>query len=198
MVDDGVGATYYTAYFHKWTCAPKGAAVLWVAPQRRAQVHPLSISHGYAAPLAGPRSRFRMEFDWPGTFDPTPWLCVAPALDYVGALLPGGWPAIRARNHALVCRGRDRLCDALGVAPPVPATMLGALAAVPLPDGADAPPFRDPLQDALWSGHRVEVPVIPWPAPPKRLLRISAHLHNTPADYERLVAALVVEGIAEC
>ena len=36
----------------------------------------------------------------------------------------------------------------------------------------------------------VEVPVIPWPAPPKRLLRISAQLYNSLPQYEHLAGAL--------
>jgi isopenicillin-N epimerase len=38
----------------------------------------------------------------------------------------------------------------------------------------------------------VQVPVFPWPAPPHRLIRISAHLHNRPSDYTRLIDALRV------
>ena len=37
----------------------------------------------------------------------------------------------------------------------------------------------------------IEVPAFFWPAPPRRLLRISAQLYNTPEQYERLAAALV-------
>jgi isopenicillin-N epimerase len=48
----------------------------------------------------------------------------------------------------------------------------------------------DPLQEALYSEHRIEVPIIPWPSPPHRLLRISAQLYNTLDDYARLAAAL--------
>jgi isopenicillin-N epimerase len=72
--------------------------------------------------------------------------------------------------------------------------MIGALAALPLPDGRGAPPpsplYLDPLQDALMDRWRIEVPVIPWPAPPRRLIRISAQIYNERADYERLAAAL--------
>jgi isopenicillin-N epimerase len=38
--------------------------------------------------------------------------------------------------------------------------------------------------------HGIEVPIIPWPAPPKRVLRISAQLYNSLPEYERLAEAL--------
>jgi isopenicillin-N epimerase len=34
------------------------------------------------------------------------------------------------------------------------------------------------------------VPIIPWPAPPKRVLRISAQLYNSLPQYEKLGRAL--------
>jgi isopenicillin-N epimerase len=36
----------------------------------------------------------------------------------------------------------------------------------------------------------IEVPVIPWPAPPKRLIRISAQLYNSLPQYRQLARAL--------
>jgi isopenicillin-N epimerase len=189
---EALGAAYYTANFHKWTCAPKGAAMLWARADRQAELHPTVISHGYASQRA--RKRFLEEFDWTGTDDPTPWLCVPDALRHVASLLEGGWPAVRAHNRELVLYGRRVLCDALGIEAPAPDTMIGALAAVPLPAGRDAVPLSSlyvhPLQRALFDRHRIEVPVPPWPAPPARLLRISAHLHNALPEYERLAAAL--------
>jgi isopenicillin-N epimerase len=68
------------------------------------------------------------------------------------------------------------------------------MASVPLPDGPAEHSLTahqtDPLQDALFDEHGIEVPVISWPAPPKRLIRISAQLYNKRGQYERLTTAL--------
>jgi isopenicillin-N epimerase len=179
-----LGAAYYTGNAHKWCCAPKGAAFLYVRPDRQAGIRPLSISHG-ASSRRTDRTRFRLEFDWTGTDDPSAYLSIPDALRYLGGLLPGGWPALMDRNHALACAARRRLCEALGIPAPSPEGMLGALAAVPLPDAAP-----EPLQAELFARFRIEVPVMAWPAPPRRLLRVSAQIYNTPAEYEHLAAAL--------
>lgn len=187
---------YYTGTCHKWICAPKGAAFLYVRRDRQASVRPPAVSHGYNSPRAD-RSRFRLEFDWTGTDDPTAYLCVPAALRVMGSLVPGGWREVRERNRAAALAARSVLCRALAVQPPSPDEMIGALAAVPLPDGAPgAPPsplYFDPLQDALLDRHRIEVPIIPWPLPPRRLVRVSAQLYNAPHQYEALAAALAVE-----
>ncbi|HEY0591064.1 MAG TPA: aminotransferase, partial [Thermoanaerobaculia bacterium] len=70
---------------------------------------------------------------------------------------------------------------------------LGSMASVPIPDGAasSAPAlYGDPLLDALLEEVRIEVPIVPWPAPPRRLLRISAQIYNTEAEYAYLCEAL--------
>ncbi|HEX9820932.1 MAG TPA: aminotransferase class V-fold PLP-dependent enzyme [Methylomirabilota bacterium] len=186
-----LGVAYYSGNCHKWVCAPKGSAFLWVRRDRQAAVHPLTISHGASA-VRPDRSRFRLEFDWTGTSDPTAWLTVPRAIDYVGSLLPGGWPAVMARNRALALQARDLLCAAVGAAPPCPDAMLGSLASVPLPDGSAPVAWRrpDPLQQQLHDGWGIEVPVMSWPAAPRRLIRVSAQLYNCRAHYERLAEAL--------
>lgn len=187
-----LGAAYYTGNCHKWLCAPKGAAFLWVRRDLQAQVRPLVISHGANSPRTD-RSRFRLEFDFVGTGDYTPFLTVPTALTTMAGIVTGGFPALRAHNHALTCYGRDVLCRVLGIAAPAPDGMLGSLAAVPLPD-ADAPALPplglDPLQVRLFDEHAIEVPVPAWPRRPKRLLRISAQAYNTRAQYDHLAAAL--------
>lgn len=197
MVDvdlDATGAAYTTGNCHKWLCAPKGAAFLHVRRDRQAGLRPLVVSHGATRPL-GTSSRFRLEFDWTGTSDPTAFLCVPAAIEHVGGLVAGGWPALRAANRALALEARTALCAALDVPPPAPEAMLGALAAVPLPDApTGSRPSRfgtEPLQDALLERWRIEVPVFAWPARPRRLVRVSAQRYNHPGQYERLGRALV-------
>jgi len=187
-----LGATYYSANCHKWLCAPKGSAFLWVRRDRQAGIRPLTISHGATAVRPG-RSRFRLEFDWTGTHDPTAWLTVPTAIDYMGGLVSGGWPALMARNHALALAARELLCVAAGTPPTCPDQMIGSLASVILPDSPTMETgwrVRDPLQGRLFDRWRIEVPIMRWPAAPQRLLRISAQLYNSPEQYSRLAQAL--------
>lgn len=187
-----MGVAYYTGNLHKWVCAPKGAALLYVRENRRAGVRPVAISHG-ANSTRTDRSRYWLEFDWTGTFDPTAWLSVPEAIRTMASLVPGGWPEVRKRNNELARRGRDILATALGVAPPAPDSMLASMAALPLPDGAagETPAlYGDLLQDRLLDEFKIEVPVVPWPHPPKRLIRISAQLYNEEREYESLADAL--------
>jgi len=89
-------------------------------------------------------------------------------------------------------RARDLLCGHLRIDNPAPDDMLGAMAAMPIPDGAPYVQtlFGDPLQDALLFEHGIEVPIVPWPSQPKRVLRVSAQLYNSIDEYEKLAGAL--------
>lgn len=189
---DASGAAYTTGNCHKWLCAPKGAAFIHVRADRQSQIRPLAISHGATATAAG-RTRFQLEHDWTGTDDPSAWLSVPAAIQFVGALLPGGWPALQRRNHALACAGRERLLRVLQTPPICPDAMLGSMTAVTLPGAsADATvPRIDPLQERLWREHRIEVPVQRAPdGSGARLLRISAAAYTSLDDIESLAAAL--------
>ncbi len=189
-----LGAAYYAGNCHKWICSPKGAALLYVRRDQQARIRPLVISHGANSRRIDP-SRFLLEFSWTGTGDFSAWLSVPESLRLIGAQLPGGWPAVMQRNRTLALAARHLLCDALDISSPCPDEMIGSLASVPLPDMASADISRisnglDPLRDRLLREHGIEAPVFPWPAPPKRLLRISAQLYNSLPQYERLAAVL--------
>jgi isopenicillin-N epimerase len=201
----GLGAAYWTGNGHKWLCGPKGTAVLWVREDRRELIHPLVVSHGANEPLAG-RTRFRHEFDWVGTSDPTGYLTLPAAIDWMDrCALPdgGGWPAVMAANHALALEGRDIVAGALGIDPPAPDAMLGSMAALPLAAVADED-AATALRESLETEDRIQVPIGPWPVraaqpegvTPRILVRISAQRYNERADYERLAAALKRRGVA--
>jgi len=178
-----LGAAYYTGNAHKWLCAPKGAGFLHVRRELQAQLHPNVISHGYTA-------GFHAEFDWPGTFDPTPWLCVPQALRFIGGLLPAGWPQVMAVNHDLVLKARDLMLESSGVDAPCPDAMIGSMAAIPLPPAAvGAPAHRlDSKGLHAWFRERnVETWIHPHPLP---LLRISAQLYNDLDQFKRLAELL--------
>lgn len=201
-----LGATYYTSNCHKWLCAPKGAAFLYVRREKQSAIHPLTISHG-ANSKRTDKSRFQLEFDWTGTDDPTAYLCVPEAIQVLGSLLPGGWSELMEKNRAKALFARQLLCEALRVSPPCPDEMIGSMAVVPLP-GSEA--LASPrvselslyeqggqlrewpaLQEILFERFNIEVPVIPWTAPFKHMVRVSAQLYNTPQQYEYLAEALL-------
>jgi isopenicillin-N epimerase len=188
-----LGAAYVTGNCHKWLCTPKGSAFLHIRADRRHLIKPLTISHGHSAPV-GADEKFRLEFDWQGTQDPTPWLCIPKAIEQVGGMMAGGWPDIMARNHALALKVHEVLCGTLGADALAPSAMTTAMVAARLPDGATVSPeaaFRpDPLRQALYDRYRIQAVVGPWPAHGARYLRVSAALYNSEDEYRYLASAL--------
>lgn len=190
---DALGAAYWTGNGHKWLCAPKGSGMLHVRSDLRDRVRPLVVSHGFNDPRTD-RSPLQLTFDWTGTADPSAVLSMSAAIRFVGALDERGWPGLMAANRELARRGRDAIASRIGATPPAPETMLGAMAALPLP-GRPGEREAERLQHVLADEDRIEVPIVPWPvraarppgSPPRmNLVRISAQRYNRLAEYERL------------
>lgn len=170
-----LGADWYVGNLHKWAFAPRGTGVIWCAPHRQDDLHPVSISHYYG-------QGFTAEFDYSGTRDNSPWLAATAGLDYLDAL---GADAMRAHNHALACQAGEMLATAwrseLSAAP----EFLGSMAAVRLPNGAGggrAEGMR--LATRLNEAHRISCAVLAlqgglW-------VRVSAQVYNSLDDYDRL------------
>ncbi len=199
---DALDAAYWTGNAHKWLCAPKGAAILWVRKDRRWSMRPLVVSHGVNDPRTD-RSRYQLLFDWTGTDDPTPYLAIPAALRFVGGVHEDGWTGLMAANTAKARAARDVICSALGVPAPAPDAMLGAMAAIPLPHIAPSEAAAERLQAALYDEDRIEVPVYAFPVPAALepgstlasvVLRVSAQAYNRPDEFtflaERLAARL--------
>ncbi|GAB4198441.1 MAG: aminotransferase class V-fold PLP-dependent enzyme [Coleofasciculaceae cyanobacterium] len=191
-----IGATYYAGNCHKWLCAPKGAGFLYVRRDQQSAIRPLTISHG-ANSQRTDKSRFQLEFDWMGTDDPTAYLCVPDAIQFMDSLQPGGWPQVMDNNQAKARWARQLLCETLEVSPPCPDEMIGSMAVVLLPDElclyeqTEQPRAWPVLQDILCDRFNIEVPIIPWNTPFQQMMRVSAQLYNTPEQYNYLAKALI-------
>ncbi len=201
-----LGAAYYTGNCHKWMCAPKGSAFLHVRRDRQGGVRPLIVSHGANDPRTD-RSRFRLEFDWTGTSDPTPWLSIPAAIETMERALPGGWPAVMAGNHDLAVEAGDVLARTFSsqapTTTPPPIRTIGSMVAITIPETTAALErvrgLQGYLSDELVSlGY--EVPIIVWPVPwaipagvteHRLLVRVSAQLYNRLEQYERLGVEIV-------
>jgi isopenicillin-N epimerase len=168
---------------------PKGAAFLWVRADRRDAIHPTVVSHGANDPRAD-RPRFRLEFDWIGTGDPTGGLTLPAAIDWMAAPVP----AAGRRSWPPTTRSRSR--RATVVAPPSassarPGRMLGrwrrCRSRAARRDAAAA------LHDGACRRGRDRGPHRPWPVPGPRpadrsaapsCVRVSAQRYNEPDDID--------------
>jgi isopenicillin-N epimerase len=170
---------FWVGNFHKWCCAPRGAAALYVDPAQRPLLDPLVISVG--APKGYPAS-----FSWLGTDDYTPFLTVPAAIRFLEGL---GWERIRAHNFALASQGGAVVREALGVDPVVDEVFCGPMTLVALPAG-----MADTEEDAglLWAriSEELQAEVAVTVAGNRGFLRLSAQVYNAPGEFERLAAAL--------
>ena len=75
---------------------------------------------------------FAAQFQWQGTRDVTPWLCVPRAIEFYHA--QGGFDCIAHRNNRLIIEAAKYLSKLFGTKPLVPSTMLACMVTIPLPD----------------------------------------------------------------
>lgn len=188
--------TYYAASCHKWLNTPKGSGFLYVRPDRQAMVQPLALSCRVHEKRED-RAAFLCDFDYVGTGDYTANLVIPDAIDHLAAQVPGGWPEIYERNRRLVAEGARLVRDRCGLEPAGPPEMFASMQGVlmpPLPAGAPEPRrYDDPLWDRLRGEHAIQVPVWPFSPARARIMRLSANLHNSIEQFERLAGVLHAE-----
>jgi isopenicillin-N epimerase len=185
-----LGCAWYVGNCHKWLCSPRSCAILYTRPDMKGITAPAITSHVPGDFQPGP-DPLRVMFDWSGTPDPSPRLCVKESIDYMATLHPGGWSGIMQRNASLALKARSLLLDATRTEPPFPGSMVGCMASVKLPDLDNGGPrpidWFDPIQQALRE-RGIEAPVIQ--CLPGRFLRVSAQLYNDLSQYEHLAGIL--------
>ena len=170
------GADIYVGNCHKWLCAPKGSAFLWVRPELQDRIEALAIGWGF-----GEDSTFLTRNERQGTRDPAAYLAVPEAIRWQAE---HGWDEVRARCHGLALAARERLAGLTGLPPLAPPELLGQMVSTPLPGSVGA----DALKARLYDEFRIEIPA------PKhgdeRFLRASFQGYNDEDDLDALVAAL--------
>lgn len=174
-----IGADFYTGNFHKWLCAPKGAAFLYARPDRQPLLQPLIVSWGWESERPGP-SLFLDHFTWPGTSDPSAYLSVGAAIKFQA---DNDWPSIRAACHSMAMWARNRLVALTGLSPLCAEDQFAQMFAVELPAGS-----LEKLGTRLWDEYRVEVPLIRWNN--RDFFRVSIQAYNKPEDIYQLEDAL--------
>ncbi|MCE9544508.1 MAG: aminotransferase class V-fold PLP-dependent enzyme [Planctomycetia bacterium] len=199
---DAIDCDFYTASCHKWLSAPFGTGYLYVAPRRQASIRPPVLSWGRVPPT--PLTTWADEFVWSGTCDPSAWLAIPAAIEFLETTI--GLTAFRTRSHWLAQYARRKLMTLGGQTPLVPddAAWYTSMAHVPLPpangaalsaqarefpgDGTNDATQARALQAALWRELQIEVPIIEFRG--ERYVRVSCHLYNDTGQIDTLYAGL--------
>jgi isopenicillin-N epimerase len=181
------GADVYAGNCHKWLCAPKGSAFLYVRPEHQPFVEAMVISWGWVegSEHYRPERSFVSRNQWQGTRDLAAFLSVPAAIDFQN---DHDWPSVRATCHALAVEAQERISALTGL-PPIIApsdeaeSWFAQMVAVPLP-----PVDKRPFQRRLYDDYRIEIPLSQWDA--TTLIRVSIQGYNTRQDLDALLAAL--------
>jgi isopenicillin-N epimerase len=171
-------ADWYVGTCHKWLCAPKGCGFIHARADRRADLHPVTISHGYGG-------GFTTEFDWTGTMDPSAYLSLPAAIAFFEKL---GGAALRERNRKLAAEAATLLARALRTEVGALPEMAGSMGLVRLPISLDAKRSEAVRVRQALQAAGTDAPVHPLDG--ALWLRLSAYAYNEIGDYERLAEML--------
>lgn len=181
----GLDAAYYAGNLHKWACAPKGCAFIWVRPDRQSEIHPTVISHNLGQGLA-------TEFVWQGTRDFAAWFAIPSAIQFMADL---DCKKVLSHNHAMAVWVNQMLCARWQTSSisPIDGSMLGSMATIPLPPPLEAITDEEisALQSRMHDRHKIEVPIFRWMG--KVYARPCCQIYNSPQDYHRLAEAIETE-----
>jgi isopenicillin-N epimerase len=179
-----VKADIYTGACHKWLCAPKGSAFLYVRKDHQDWLDPLVISWGYQPdPGYGSGVQFIDYHEWGGTRDISPFLSTPAAIEFQSE---HEWGEVQERCHTLAAETLRRL-NAITVQPAICGEdKFRQMVAIKLPEKTD-PQY---LKSRLYDDFSIEVPVYEWNR--GILLRASFQGYNDQRDADALVQALKI------
>jgi isopenicillin-N epimerase len=177
-----IGADFWVGNLHKWAFAPRGTALLSVAPDWRRRIDPLVVSWQQD-------EGFPSSVEFQGTVDYTAWLSAPAGLYVLRTLGPG---TVRRHNAALAAYGQQVVGAALGLTAsdlPDPGAATVSMRVVPLPAGlATTYPEAHALRQHIADKLAVETAINAWGG--RGWLRLSAQVYNRPEEYERFAERL--------
>ena len=178
---DSIGCDFYTASCHKWLSASLGSGFLYVHPRWQPVVKPPIQSWGRLLPAIP--NTWDEEFTWSGTRDPSPYLSIPAAINFIADQV--GLPMFQARSRFLAARIEQMLCAEFGTTPIGNRSdgWYASMAHVPLPVGD-----HSALQLKLWQEYHIEVPIIHFEN--RWFIRVSCHLYNNQTQLDTLQFAL--------
>ena len=176
-----MGADFYTGNCHKWLCAPKGAAFLYSAPDKKHLLEPLMVSWGGTNEMSTD-DPYINELQFQGTNDMSSFLAIPDAIKFQAE---HHWDSVRADCQAKIAWVKDELESLPSVRAwyPTTNTLQKQMAAVIL-QGKDGQMVKDYLERE----YRIEIPV--WTRGGDAVLRVSVQGYNTQEELELLVSAI--------
>jgi selenocysteine lyase/cysteine desulfurase len=170
-----LGCSFYAGSGQKWMCGPLGSGMLWVDPDWRDRVAPVSTTYvNLAEPnaaLASPPQPDARRYDSPALAPET----IASALAAHDLLAEHGWAEVHARAADLAAELADRLAQAGRTVAPRGRTTLVS--------------WEDPEPEAT-RARLADAGVIIRDLPGTPYVRASVGAWNDHEDLERLLAAL--------
>lgn len=178
---DDLQADFYSGNFHKWLCAPKGAAFLFARPQVQKIIEPLAVSWGYEADVPGP-STFQDVLEWTGTQDFSAYLSVPAAIEYQAT---NEWRSVQLACHDLAAQNLE-CWRKISKLPQLYTSdrWFAQMAALPVPTTYPAAKLKSLLMDK----YQIEIPVIEWED--RMFLRLSVQAYNTGQEMDYLIRTL--------
>jgi len=170
---------------HKWLMNAKGSAFLYVRRTLQDRIEPLIVSWGYhATPGIATGSRFIDYLQWTGTKDPTAFLTIPDAIQF---MKDHDWDNVRHQCHLLLHHAIKRICDLtqLPLAYPLDSDFYSQMGIAPLP-----PSDIVTLKSRLYDEYKIEIPLTEWQN--RQFIRISVQGYNSQEDIDALVNALEI------
>ena len=185
---DDLEADFYTGNCHKWLCAPRGSAFLYVRPEHHHLVESNVISWGYSEASEESNehvaytgsSILERRLQWLGTRDISAFLTVPFAIAFQNE---NNWAGLRKKCCMLAVDTMQEICSILGSQPVCSSHVLGQMVVIPIPP---IDPFY--LKWTLFEQYRIEIPVT---AHGQNLfLRLSVQAYNSAEELEILKKAV--------